>query len=456
VKTANPTPAAGDSVDYAAHAELLRDLKNRLAPAFKRRETRRTCSDMLDTLLMELEDHNCWTMSEAAGHATPDRMQHLLSRAAVDGQKMADETATWINSQLTSGTDPSEVILIADESADEKSSADCAGAAWQYSGTTGGTALCQVFVTLALAAPAGHALIGRSLYLPRSWAEDEERRENAGVPDDVTFRTKPQLAGDLLEHAHDLGIRAAFLAGDEVYSGKELRGRARARGLSYVLACRSNYTVILPSGRRASVKQAASLLKPRMWQRTRTGQATKGAKDYDWAMIQTVPDDTPDGHGPGHAVLLLRRHRYTGTVSYYLCWTPQPAPLAALVRVAVARWRIEEDHQVSKQVAGLDSGQVTTWTSWHRWTALSLAAAAFLAAAAALQREIDGDTSALELVPVSVPELLRLLRGTVIPEPRRDQAHKIACSLRRRHHQYLAQQAHKRWHAYADEIPRAA
>ena len=59
-----------------------------------------------------------------------------------------------------------------------------------------------------LCAPAGHALIGRALYLPEDWAADEERRELAGVPDEIMFATKPQLAGDLLEHAHDRGIRA--------------------------------------------------------------------------------------------------------------------------------------------------------------------------------------------------------------------------------------------------------
>src|SRR6516225_12117425 len=129
----------------------------------------------------------------------------------------------------------------------------------------------------------------------------------------------------------------------------------------------------------------------------RTGSATKGAKDYDRAMIGILPDDTPDGQEDGrHAFLLLRRHRYTGTVSYYLCWSPGPVPLAKLISVAVARWRIEEDHQQSKQVSGLDSGQVTTWTSWHRWTAVSLLAYAFLAVAAACQRALD-DTAAAAL-----------------------------------------------------------
>ena len=92
-----------------------------------------------------------------------------------------------------------------DETSDVKSSADCVGAARQYCGATGGIALCQVAVTLTYAVPAGHALIGRALYLPADWAADEERRELAGVPDEVMFATKPELAGRLLRQAHDRG-----------------------------------------------------------------------------------------------------------------------------------------------------------------------------------------------------------------------------------------------------------
>ena len=423
----------------------------RTASCFARRETRLTCRDMVNGMLTELDDHNCWTMAEAAGHPGPYRMQHLLSRARIDDQRMPDTAADWAAGRLCAGQDPADVVLIVDETGDAKTSA---GAARQYSGTLGGIAMCQVAVTLTVAAPAGHALIGRALYLPADWAADEERRELAGVPGDVMFATKPELAGDLLQHAHDRGIRAGFVAGDEVYGGLDLRQRIRQRGTGYVLAVRSNYMVTLPSGRRVTVKNAASAVKPGMWQRMRTGSATKGARDYHWAMIEVTPDDTPDGHDDGHAFLLLRRHRYTGTVSYFLCWSPAPVPLAKLISVAVARWRIEEDHQLTKQVTRLDSGQVTTWTSWHRWTAISLLAYAFLAVAAALQRARDGRPGELGLIPVTIPELLRHLRGTVIPEPCRDKAHRDAWSLWRRRHQYQAQQAHQRWHAYADEPPR--
>jgi SRSO17 transposase len=337
------TTAAGASVDDAAHAGLLGDLLGRIASCFARRETRMTCRDMVHSLLAELDDHNCWTIAEAAGHPGPYRMQHLLSRARCDDQGILDGAADWATGRLTGeqGANGGDAVLIVDETGDAKSSADCVGAARQYSGTLGGIALCQVAVTLTYAAPAGHALIGRALYLPGEWAADEERRELAGVPDDVMFATKPQLADGLLQHAHDLGIRAAFVAGDEVYGGLDLRKSIRERGTGYVMAVRSNYLVTLPSGRSLTVKNAAKLAGPAAWQRMRAGSATKGAKDYHWAMIEVRPDDTPEGHDDGHAVLLLRRHRYTGTVSYFLCWTGHPVPLARLIAVAVTRWKIE-------------------------------------------------------------------------------------------------------------------
>jgi SRSO17 transposase len=102
----------------------------------------------------------------------------------------------------------------------------------------GGIALCQVAVTLTYATGRGHALIGRALYLPEACAADEEHRELAGIPEEVMFASKPQLAGSLIECAHSRGIRAAFVAGDEVYGGRELRRDIRQRGMGYVLAVR--------------------------------------------------------------------------------------------------------------------------------------------------------------------------------------------------------------------------
>jgi hypothetical protein len=166
---------------------------------------------------------------------------------------------------------------------------------------------------------------------------------------------------------------------------------------------------------------AAGLIPGRAWQRMRTGSGTRGTRHYDWAMLEVTSDDTPEGHGDGHCVLLARRHRYTSQLSYYRCWTP---------------------------------GQVIRWRSWHRWTAVCLLAYLYLAVAVALQREQDASSDLdTGLIPVTIPELLRLLRDIVIPPPRRDRAHRLHWSDWRRRHQHRSRQAHQRWNTYAETTP---
>ena len=138
----------------------------------------------------------------------------------------------------------------------------------------------------------GHALIRRALYLPGGWAADEEHRELAGVPEEVLFATKPQLAATLLEHAQSLGIRAAFVAGDEVYGDRELRRSIRHRGMSYCMAVRANHALTVSSGRTVTAAVAAGLIPARAWHRMRTGSGTKGTRHYDWAMLEVAGDDT--------------------------------------------------------------------------------------------------------------------------------------------------------------------
>jgi SRSO17 transposase len=147
---------------------------------------------MVRGLLIELDDHNCWTIAEAAGHRGPHRLQHLLSRAVWDDQPVLDIAAAWAAGHLDDG----DGVLIVDETADEKSSAEAGGGRGlpvqrhrgRYRAVPGGA------VTLTYATGRGHALIGRALYLPETCAADEEHRELAGVPEQVMFTSKPQLA----------------------------------------------------------------------------------------------------------------------------------------------------------------------------------------------------------------------------------------------------------------------
>jgi len=112
--------AAAATVTDEAQSAVLADLLAQVAGCFPRRETRQSCRQMVSGLLMELEDYNCWTIAEAAGHRGPHRLQHLLSRAVWDERQALDAASAWAVRHLDDG----DAVLIVDETADEKSSAD--------------------------------------------------------------------------------------------------------------------------------------------------------------------------------------------------------------------------------------------------------------------------------------------------------------------------------------------
>ncbi|WP_316959706.1 IS701 family transposase [Streptomyces sp. TRM68367] len=239
------------TVDHEGHGIAFGGLLASVADCFARCETRETFARMTRGMLMELEDLNCWSLSEAIGERGPHRLHHLLSRAVWDEQAVLERTADWAVGLLDDG----EGILIADETGDAKSSTDAVAAARQYSGSVGGGALCQVAVHLTFATSAGHCLIDRRLYFTKDWTADEERRELAGVPDELCFATKPHLAVGMLRAASQRDISASFFLGDEVYGGRELRTACRELGLGYVVGMRSNHQVTTPAAK-LSVAQA--------------------------------------------------------------------------------------------------------------------------------------------------------------------------------------------------------
>jgi SRSO17 transposase len=441
--TTNRAVAEEATIAADTWRECFRALMAKVAACFPRRESRALAREMAQAMLMNLETRNCWTLAEAMGHDSPSRLQHFLSRGVWDHDGVRDRMARWAAGELSDG----EAVLIVDESGDEKSSTDAVGAARQYSGALGGIGLCQVAVHLTYASPRGHALIDRALYLTDDWAGDEERRLLTHVPDTVEFATKPQLASAMLRRARAAGIAARWLAGDEVYGGRDLRRCARELGFDYAVAVRADHTAATRAGR-FTATALAKRLPSQAWMRMRTGHGLKGDRHYDWAWIDVLPDDTPDtGNrvGDGHCVLVIRRHRFTGELSFYRCHSAAPVTLADLVHVICTRWRVEEDFQLAKGASGLDQGQVTCWNSWMRWSLLSLLAAAVLAVTHARTTTTTTPIGAGDLVPVSTRELLTVLRATALPRPSRDLSHVLCWSAWRRRHQAVAQACHQRW-----------
>ena len=249
----------------------------------------------------------------------------------------------------------------------------------QYTGTAGRMENCQVAVFLGYAAPAGHALIDRELYLPRSWTADPGRCAAAGIPQDTVFATKPKLARCMISRALDAGVPAAWITGDEVYGADPgLRTDLERRGTGYVLA-----VACQPPGEHRGGhlprRQLAARLPRRAWQRYSAGEGAKGHRYYDWAWLATDPGR------PGCRHLLIRRNRHTRELAFYRCYSPGHVPLATLVKVAGPRWTMEENFQASKGLAGLDEHQVRRWASWYRWVTLTMLALAFLTITAATE-----------------------------------------------------------------------
>jgi SRSO17 transposase len=408
---------------------LFDELMGQVAGRFSRVEPRRRARAFVLGLLADLPRKNCWSIAEHAGDPTPGGIQHLLGRARWDADGVRDDLRDYIAGQLG---DPGGVLVV-DETGDVKKGTATAGVQRQYTGTAGRTENAQVAVYLAYMAPAGHALIDRELYLPRSWTSDPERCRVAGVPGGTAFATKPALARRMLARTLDAGVPAAWVAGDEVYgTDPQLRADLEARATGYVLAvaCRHRFTTGLRTSR---ADELARRLPRSAWQRYSAGPGAKGHRYYDWAWVSTDPGQ------PGHHWLLIRRSRHTRDLAYYRCYSPRHVPLAALVKVAGSRWAIEENFQASKGLAGLDEHQVRTWTSWYRWVTLAMLACAFLTLTAATEH--TRQPAPPGQIPLTRPEIARLFTA-LTTQPHRDPRHLLAWSQWRRRHQHRAKTSH--------------
>src|SRR6266487_1057740 len=161
-----------------------------VAGGFARVEPRRTARDMVLGLLSSAERKNCWWLAEQAGHGGPQAMQRLLRTAVWDADAVRDDVRAFVAARLGDATG----VLIPDETGFLKKGTGSAGVQRQYSGTAGRIENSQVGVFLSYTSPRGRALIDRRVYLPKSWADDPQRCAAAGVPPEVGFATKPELA----------------------------------------------------------------------------------------------------------------------------------------------------------------------------------------------------------------------------------------------------------------------
>jgi SRSO17 transposase len=352
-------------------AAYMADIERRLAPYFERAEPRQRAMAYLRGLLSPAERKNSWQVAEVSGDATPYGIQHLLRRALWDPDVVCEELRRYVVQHLE---DP-EAVLVVDETGFLKKGRYSAGVARQYSGTAGRVENCQIGVFLGYASRLGHTLLDRELYLPQEWTEDPERCQQAGIPADRRFATKPQLAQQMLARAVAAGVPARWVTGDSVYGhDRRLRRWLEAQPQAYVLAVSGQEYVWLGwQQRRVSTILAA--LPEEGWTRLSAGEGAKGPRWYDWRWLPLAEPLEPTWH----RWLLIRRSISDSTeVRAYAVFAPQDTTLEAVVRVAGARWTIEQLFEAAKGEVGLDHYEVRSWTGWYRHITLAMWALALL------------------------------------------------------------------------------
>lgn len=351
----------------------LEEVKQRIGQHFIRSEPRIISARYLEALLKPVQRKNCWQLAEAASEQNPYGMQRLLCHARWNPDTVRDDLRDYVVKYLG---EP-EGIGVIDETGFLKEGDKSAGVQRQYSGTAGKIENCQVGVFLAYASSRGNAFLDRELYLPRGWADNQQRRKEAGIPENVRFATKPKLAKRMLKRAREAGVHFSWVTADEVYGNSgELRHWLDEEKQPYVMAVRANQYVWIDL-RQWQVKRLTMEIVDG-WKRINIGDGSKGPRVYDWARIK-IADSGPDSNdGWGRWLVVRRSVEKPDEMAYYLAAGLEDESLERLAVIAGKRWAIEMAFEEAKGEAGLDEYEVRKWGSWYRHVTLSLFAHAYL------------------------------------------------------------------------------
>ncbi|NTV27933.1 MAG: IS701 family transposase [Methanothrix sp.] len=285
-----------------------------------------------------------------------------------------------------------------DESSFPKQGTDSVGVARQYCGRLGKIDNCQVGVFLGYVNGRNRTLIDERLYLPQEWAEDLPRRREAGVPDEVVFKNKAQLAKEMILHARNNGVPFGWVGMDSFYGNLPwLRNDLDAEGITYMADIhrdtwvwlslpkigiperrsqqgRSPTKTVVLDGEPSAVlvEDIAKQIPPSQWIRVFVRDTERGPL---WTEIATIPVYPREDDLPGRLqLLILRRDEGTNNIKYQLSNAPLNSELSIIAKMSHSRYWIERAFEDGKGIAGLADYQIRTWTGWHHHMALSLLA----------------------------------------------------------------------------------
>ena len=386
---------------------LLRGLTPRLdtflrpfAAALTRDEQRDNAGRYVRGLLSNLGAKTAEAIAYLHDH---DRqgLQKFVGQSPWDHRPLLVELARQVGAELG---EP-DAVLAFDPSAFPKKGDRSVGVQRQWCGRLGKLENCQVGVYLAYVSRLDHALVDTRLYLPREWTRKRKRMSKAGVPSEVRFRTRHELALEMLDERGPVLPHAWVSGDDELGRCSWFRRELRGRGEQYLLAVPSNTSVrdlagdppaYVGRGRRpkATFGRAdrwAAGLPAGAWQTVEVRDAEKGPLVVQVArgLVQARADNRVSG--VPEVLVAVRERQPDGSWKhdYLLSNAPADTPVAEFARVFKAHHRVEDCLQRAKGEVGLADYQVRTWGGWHHHQALSLVAAWFLTQEARRGKKAD-------------------------------------------------------------------
>ena len=375
--------------------ESVRSLKpeldlflTRYLPHFGREENHRHAAVFLHGLLEGGDRRNVENIAERIDGPPVRTLQKFVGQASWRDRDALDELRRHVVEELGE----EGAVLNVDETGFPKKGTKSVGVQRRYSGTLGGRDDCQVGVFVNYCSSKGHVLIDRRLYLPESWADDAERREEAGVPQAAVFRTKPELALAMVGDAAAAGMPFRWVGGDCVYGDSPTFVQGiEALGKLYVLDASSHMHAwtedphrraaadegpgrprTRPSTKPRPLPAIAATLPASAWKRVAVAEGSQGPRTYEyaeitvWFSVERKPAARPE------RLLVRRSLDQEPEMKFQRSNAPASVPLAEVAAAGGCRWSVEQDFQAGKGECGLDEYETRGWVGWHHHTALSM------------------------------------------------------------------------------------
>jgi SRSO17 transposase len=372
---------------------------DRFVPLFGTEQNQAHARGFVQGLLHQGERRNSENIAQAMAGGNVRNLQAFITTGVWHDAALLAELRRCVLEVLADA----DAVCNYDETGFPKKGTKSVGVKRQYSGTLGRTDNCQVGVFANYCSAQGHTFMDRRLFLPREWADDAARRREAGVPEGVVFRTKPELALEMLTGAVHDGVPFRWVGGDSVYGDSPtfVRG-VRQLGKWYVVDTSADARVwteapqVIPAEQRPKtgrggrpctqplvvgaaqpVGEVIAALPAKAWRRLSVGEGSQGPRVYEYAEVAVwfSEEGLP---GPKERLLVRRGTGQEPELKYHRSNAPAETRLEKLAQVRGTRWTIEEDIQSGKGECGLDEYETRGWVGWHHHTALSLLALAFL------------------------------------------------------------------------------